>query len=81
MFPEAVATFVRLKEGTFTGGNFLYLEKHILREASQLLKGNCCQKTPVAAGEDFGNPPLFFFLFVPHPSPSRKSRKGPNAWP
>ena len=64
MFPEAERIFVRLEEDTFTGGNFLYLEKHILREASQLFeKVIAARKRPWQLVRILGSSFVFSFLF------------------
>ncbi len=38
MFPEAERTFIRLKDGTFTGGNLVYMEKSVLSQMSGLFQ-------------------------------------------
>jgi len=64
MFPHGKRTFIKLKDGTFTGGNIIYMERENLAGTSQLFgQVIAARKKPWQLVKILGSSFIFSFLF------------------
>ena len=64
MFPHANRTFIKLKDGTFTGGNLIYMERKSLEQTSDLFEQViAARKKPWQLVKILGSTFIFAFLF------------------
>lgn len=64
MFPQAKRTFIKLKDGTFTGGNLVYMKREVLGQTGDLFaQVIAARKKPWQLVKILGSSFIFSFLF------------------